>query len=77
MSRDITVSEGVGFEPKGSLHSQGFSRASALVAGIGCTVPEQDSCDERLAPSGVDRPESARNYGQVYGHPSSVTLQAV
>ena len=38
------------------------------MAGIGCTLPEQDFCDGRLAPGGLDRPESARNYGHFYGH---------
>ena len=52
-------------------------RATALVAGIGCTLAEQDCCDWRFASGGLDRPEPARNCGQAYGHPSSVTLQAV
>jgi hypothetical protein len=69
--------EGVGFGPTGSLHSQGFSRASALVAGIGCTSLEPDFCDGRLAHDGLHRPELAGKYGQLYGHWDSVTLRAV
>ena len=46
------------------------------MAGIGCTLPEQDFCG-RASRSVVAIAELARNYGQVYGHPSSVTLQAV
>jgi hypothetical protein len=62
--------------PRGACTPKAFRGLRRLCLGIGCTLPEQDSCDGRLAPRGLDRPESARNYGQVYGHPSSVTLQA-
>jgi hypothetical protein len=66
----LRAAEGVGFEPTGSLHSQGFSRANDLVAPVGSERPELVKCKGRGAQIGWGGPEGAGDYGQNYGQPA-------
>jgi hypothetical protein len=61
--------EGVGFEPTGSLHSQGFSSAVLPVAGVGLHGLDQHFCELGVATSAHVGPRRLKIMDQIMDQP--------